>query len=199
VLFHYHFWTPHLEDMENFYKNQGFRVNQRLGKFEGTFQPFNPPLTWDDFKDKRILFRIIEMKKGNMNISFGYGKRVIFDHIGFLVTEAEKIKICENANVLNWKVEPGERRTFINTPHQFLIELQTHMDAIDGDGKKSDISKMVIATPTKGLKQDLAVLFGQVMQEIDHIHEEQLMLKSVKLSTVMDQEILDPNGVQINF
>src|SRR5690348_8851720 len=97
MLFHYHFWTPHLEAMENFYVAQGFRVHQRLGKFKGEFQSFNPPLTWDDFREKNILFRIIEMKKDNINITFGYGKRVMFDHIGFIVPDKEKEIICHNA------------------------------------------------------------------------------------------------------
>ncbi|MDQ1145960.1 hypothetical protein QE429_002787 [Bacillus sp. SORGH_AS 510] len=75
MLFHYHFWTPNLEEMENFYLNQGFRVSQRLGKYKGEFQSFNPPLSWDEFREQGVLFRIIEMKKGNVNISFGFGKR----------------------------------------------------------------------------------------------------------------------------
>lgn len=198
MLFHYHFWTPYVEEMESFYKSQGFRVNQRLGKYKGTFQTFNPPLSWDEFRDQGIIFRIIEMKKGNVNISFGFGKRVMFDHIGFLVTEEEKRQICENANFLNWKVELGERRTFITTPYQFLIELQTHLDAVDGDGQKAEIDKMHIATPQKGLEQDLKRLFGREVLEIQSIIETPVMLKRVFLPTIHQKELKDPNGVFIN-
>jgi catechol 2,3-dioxygenase-like lactoylglutathione lyase family enzyme len=199
VLFHYHFWTPHLEEMEKFYEDLGFRVNQRVGKYKGTFQTFNPPLSWDEFRDQGIIFRIIEMKKGNVNISFGFGKRIMFDHIGFLVTNEEKSKICENANLLNWKVELGERRTFITTPYQFLIELQTHLDAVDGDGKIAEIDKMVISTPIEGLEEDLEMLFGKKVLEIQSTIEEPVMLKEVKLSLVNKNDIIDPNGVQINL
>ncbi|MEO2076064.1 MAG: hypothetical protein ABGX20_11910 [Bacillus sp. (in: firmicutes)] len=198
MLFHYHFWTPNLEEMEKFYINQGFRVSQRLGKYKGVFQSFNPPLSWDEFREQGVLFRIIEMKKGNVNISFGFGKRVIFDHIGFLVTEDEKRKICENANSLKWKVEVGDRRTFISTPYQFLIELQTHLDAVDGDGLNADIHQMTIATSDDGLEQDLTILFGKKVPEIQNIFEDTVMLKEVILPTISEKEIKDPNGVLIH-
>lgn len=193
MLFHYHFWTPHLEEMEKFYEAQGFHVYQRLGRFEGEFQSFNPPLTWDDFREKNVLFRIIELKKDNINVTFGYGKRVIFDHIGFITTDAEKEVICKNASQLGWNVELGDRRTFITTPYKFLIELQTHLDAVDGDGREPSIEKMTIATKIKGLEKDLSLLFGrevpiQTSLE-DHVTLKEVIFKEFK------QSLVDPNGV----
>ncbi|MDZ5609942.1 hypothetical protein U2I54_23545, partial [Bacillus pseudomycoides] len=70
MLFHYHYWTPHLEEMENFYKNCGFRISTRIGKYNGEFQQFDPQLTWDDFRNQQILFLIIESIKCNINITF---------------------------------------------------------------------------------------------------------------------------------
>lgn len=64
MLFHYHFWTLYVEETEKFYVKNSFRVSLRMGKDEGEFHTFNPPLTWDDFRHQAIQFRIIELGKG---------------------------------------------------------------------------------------------------------------------------------------
>lgn len=56
LLFHYHFWTPYVEETEKFYIENGFRVSLRTGKYKGDFQTFNPPLMWDDFREKKDNF-----------------------------------------------------------------------------------------------------------------------------------------------
>lgn len=33
MLFHYHHWTPYIEQTEAFYVRLGFRVSQRIGKY----------------------------------------------------------------------------------------------------------------------------------------------------------------------
>jgi len=63
-LFHYHHWTPFLEEMETFYTENGFKLVQRMGNDKGKFKTLNPPLTWKDFRKKEITFRIIEVRKG---------------------------------------------------------------------------------------------------------------------------------------
>jgi hypothetical protein len=159
VLFHYHFWTPYVEETEKFYERNGFRISQRIGKYQGNFHMFNPPLEWDDFREKNILFRIIEVRKGSVNITFGYGKKITFDHIGFLVTEKEQKKICENADKMKWEVDQGERRTFITTPYQFRIELQTNKDVVDSITHPVRIQELKLETKKPGLENDLAMLF----------------------------------------
>ncbi len=104
---------------------QGFRVSLRAGKYDGEFQTFNPLLTWNDFREKEILFRIIEVRKGAVNITFGHGKKPVYDHIGYLVAKEQHDLICENARKAGWKVSVGERRTFLSTPYKFRVELQT--------------------------------------------------------------------------
>ncbi|PTY82912.1 hypothetical protein B5V90_18615, partial [Heyndrickxia sporothermodurans] len=79
MLFHYHFWTPYVEETEKFYEDNGFRISQRIGRYQGEFQEFNPPLKWEDLREKNILFRLIEARKGTINITSGYGKRIMFD------------------------------------------------------------------------------------------------------------------------
>ncbi|MBL5769351.1 hypothetical protein B5V88_11840 [Heyndrickxia sporothermodurans] len=160
MLFHYHFWTPYVEETEKFYEDNGFRISQRIGRYQGEFQEFNPPLKWEDFREKNILFRIIEARKGTINITFGYGKRIMFDHIGFLVSDKEREKICENAVKLSWKVDKRERRTFISTPYHFRIELQTNTDVVDSLNSKINLQELKLETKKAGLESDLLTLFG---------------------------------------
>lgn len=198
MLFHYHFWTPYVEETEEFYKKVGFTVSQRFGKHEGKFKSFNPPLDWNDFRDKNILFRIVEVKKGNINITFGYGKRVIFDHIGFLVSLEEHNTICKNADKLQWRKEIGERRSFISTPYNFKIELQTHLDAVDPTSSGS-IEKLLIVTKTEGLEEKLSVLFDKKVKEIKCIASNEVTIKNAFFTGELDLQSQDPNGVSIHI
>ena len=129
-LFHYHWWTPKVEEMERAYHDLGFETVQRVGRVNGEMQTFNPPKQWEDFKGKDITFRIVEMVKGQSNITFGYGKRDQFDHIGILVDEEEYVEVIRRAEELMWRVSEGERRTFILTPWKFRIELQKRKDVV---------------------------------------------------------------------
>ncbi|MDX5486552.1 hypothetical protein [Bacillus pumilus] len=45
----------------------GFEVKARFTK-DGSF---HPPLIWDDFREEQPTFRIVEMRKGQINITFG--------------------------------------------------------------------------------------------------------------------------------
>ncbi|WP_408006348.1 hypothetical protein ACJROX_16740 [Pseudalkalibacillus sp. A8] len=98
------------------------------------------------------MFRTIEMKKGKVNVTFGYGKRPSFDHIGFLITKDEHDAICDRASKMDWGVKIGERRTFLLSPYGFSIELQTHEDVIYQRNDTSSIQKMRISTNRNGLK-----------------------------------------------
>ncbi|MGP4079505.1 hypothetical protein ACTWQL_06270 [Pseudalkalibacillus sp. R45] len=195
MLFHYHYWTPNLEQMENHYLKLGFRVHQRNGKLNGKFDSFNPPLTWEDFKDKGILFRIIEMKKGNVNVTFGYGKRSTFDHIGFLVTEDEHDQLCQQADIMEWTVKTGERRTFISTPYDFSIELQTHRDVIDAQEDTSTIDKMKIVCAQAGLENDLKRLFNKKIDPIEAIIGNRTEILEIHISNIGLEQSEDPCGV----
>ncbi|MGM7702390.1 hypothetical protein ACSVDE_11750 [Pseudalkalibacillus sp. Hm43] len=145
-LFHYHWWTERPEEMEKFYERLGFETTLRVGRYNGEFQQFNPPLTWEDFRDKGIQFRIIEMVKGQTNITFGQGKRDMFDHIGVLVSDTEYKQIIDNATQLKWTVNEGERRTFVTTPWKFKIELQKRKEVVSEE-KHTFIENMTIRLP----------------------------------------------------
>ncbi|WP_251551095.1 hypothetical protein [Neobacillus muris] len=197
MLFHYHFWTPFVEETEKFYVDHGFRISQRIGKYQGDFQTFNPPLKWDDFREKKILFRIIEARKGAINITFGYGKRISFDHIGFLVSKTEQSEICENAAKMNWVVDQGERRTFIATPYHFRIELQTNKDAVDSLTAPINIQELLLTTKSTGLEKDLSLLFGHPVHTIKSVVGDVVTIKEAVFNDSFAEDLVDPNGVRI--
>lgn len=197
MLFHYHFWTPYVEETEKFYLENGFRISQRIGKYNGDFQAFNPPLTWDDFREKKILFRIIEARKGAVNITFGFGKKIMFDHIGFLVSEEDHGHICENAAKMNWEIDKGERRTFIATPYNFRIELQTNEDAVDSFNHQVKIKELTLTTKKAGLESDLFSLFGNSTYNISSEVGDVVTIKQAEIKTLISSPIVDPNGVEI--
>ncbi|WP_338781617.1 hypothetical protein [Metabacillus sp. FJAT-52054] len=192
MLFHYHYWTPYLEETEKFYTELGFTVHQRIGRLNGSFQSFNPPLVWEDFRENPPLFRIIEMKKGNINVTVGYGKKVMFDHIGFFVSKEEHGIVCEKARNLGWKVEEDERRTFISTPYGFRIELQTHPDVLAaGDAA---IEKMILSIRKEGLEKDLHRLFNRDVR-VFSVLDEEINVQQVVINGIVF--VKDPNGVSI--
>ena len=197
MLFHYHFWTPFLEETEKFYVENGFRITQRIGKYEGDFHEFNPPMQWDDFREKNILFRIIEVRKGQVNITFGYGKKVTFDHIGFLVSINEQNKICANAEKLNWVVARGDRRTFITTPYKFRVELQTNSNVVDDINDPFQILELKLETIKKGLENDLSILFDHPINEITSVVGDRVTIKKATINSTSSFNGLDPNGVTI--
>lgn len=196
MLFHYHLWTPFVEETERFYQKLGFRVTQRIGKQDGTFTSFDPPLDWDDFRHEKILFRIIEMKRGVINITFGYGKKVAFDHIGFWMTKAERLATLQRAETLGWTVQANERRTFIQTPYGFRIELQTHLDAIESRSG-DQLLQLEIATPKSGLAAMLHQLLERPVPEITTSAAEQTRLVDVTFSGEHARHEQDPNGLEV--
>ena len=165
-LFHYHWWTDKTEEMEKFYREQGFETKLRVGRYQGDMQPFNPPLTWDDFRDKQVAFRIIEMVNGQTNVTFGHGTKDRFDHIGILVSETEYKRILENAEALNWRVSEGERRTFISTPWRFRIELQLRMEVVS-DQNHTQIKAMEMDLPFQENPESIAHLLGLTIGQRD--------------------------------
>ncbi len=191
-LFHYHFWTDRVEETESYYRRLGFQVEGRYAMEKGTVTPYHPPLEWDDFRENALIFRIIEVRKGNINITFGAGKKPIFDHIGYLVTDEELKQLCNRADVMGWKTEAGARRTFIYTPYRFKIELQTRKDAVDGgDGS---LARLVIASPDEAFERGLERLFHREMEEISFVQGAQFYLQEVFMEGV-EGSSKDPNKV----
>ncbi|MDM5227382.1 hypothetical protein QUF73_14345 [Cytobacillus sp. NJ13] len=186
-----------MEETERFYVNNGFRIYQRIGKYQGDFQNFDPPLVWEDFREKKILFRIIEARKGSINITFGYGKKIIFDHIGFWVSEKEQELICQNADNMNWTVDRGERRTFITTPYSFRIELQSNKDIVDSMTDNIKIKELRLGTKKKGLEDDLSILFGKPVNSIKSIIGETVTIREAVIKGFSPKPLVDPNGVRI--
>ncbi len=157
--FHYHWWTDKVEEMEAWYRGIGFETRQRIGRANGTMREFNPPLEWEDFRQEEVQFRIIEMVQGQVNITFGQGKRDRFDHIGFLVDDREHNEVLKNAALLGWRVDEGERRTFISTPWRFRVELQRRKEAVRSEAYPS-LARLKLNIDRPGRLSALAELLG---------------------------------------
>jgi hypothetical protein len=197
MLFHYHFWTPFVEETEEFYKVNGFHVSQRMGRYQNEFQSFNPPQKWGDFRNKNIIFRIIEMKKGAINITFGFGKKVKFDHIGFLVSDNDNRDIIDSAKQMHLNVQANERRTFIGTPYGFRIELQTHHDAVESEDSPTKIKELEISTHSKDLLKFLNQLFNKEIPEIVLTFGDKTTITRAKMNNINLRTTTDPNGVTL--
>lgn len=197
MLFHYHFWTPNLEETEKFYIENGFRISLRLGKYQGDYQTFNPPLEWNDFREKDITFRIIEARKGAINITFGFGNRVMFDHIGFLANPKEPDVICNEARKISWKVRTNNRRTFISTPYGFRIELQSNMDAIDGTTDIARIEELELFVNNKEFEKDFSQLFNKKADNIHTVIGKTSTINKAVMSGILISNKIDPNGVSV--
>lgn len=197
MLFHYHFWTPFVEETEEFYKANGFYVSQRIGRYHDDFQSFNPPQTWENFRDKNILFRIIEMKKGAINITFGFGKKVKFDHIGFLLSDNDNRKIIDSAKQMHLNVQINERRTFIGTPYGFRIELQTHHNAVESEDSSTKIKELEISTASKDFPQFFIKLFNKDTPEIVPILGGKTTIIRAVMNNINLRSEIDPNGVTL--
>ncbi|KZE50728.1 hypothetical protein [Rossellomorea marisflavi] len=157
--FHYHWWTDKVEEMEAWYRGIGFETRQRIGRANGTMREFNPPLEWEDFRQEEVQFRIIEMVQGQVNITFGQGKRDRFDHIGFLVDDREHNEVLKNAALLGWRVDEGERRTFISTPWRFRVELQRRKEAVRSEAYPS-LARLKLNIDRPGRLSALVELLG---------------------------------------
>ncbi|WP_260412218.1 hypothetical protein [Alkalihalobacillus sp. TS-13] len=127
---------------------------------------------------------------------FGYGKRIIFDHIGFLVTKDEHDQLCQRAEILDWAVKTGERRTFIITPpYGFPIELQTHHDVIDAQDTSSTIDKMQIVCTQAGFENDLKRLFIKKIEPIEPIIDHRTDIQEIHISNIELKASKDPCSV----
>ncbi|MBR0607021.1 hypothetical protein [Bacillus safensis] len=190
-LFHYHYWTPFVEETEQAYRSLGFEVKGRFTK-DGSF---HPPLTWEDFREEQPTFRIIEMRKGQINITFGYSKKVMFDHIGFLVSDEEYDQLLAQAKELNWQIQAGERRTFLSTPLRLRLELQRRTDVIETG--TDALHAMTIAVPDLSQTPKVDQLLSPLHQPIHWQKGEQLSLLNVNMTNVDEMNTIDPNGVHI--
>ncbi|WP_298786696.1 hypothetical protein [uncultured Marinococcus sp.] len=197
MLFHYHHWTPYIEQTEAFYSRLGFRVSQRIGKYNGSYQSFDPPLGWDDFRGRPITFRIIEMRRGAVNITFGQGRRIMFDHIGYLVSERRLERICQQAETAGLRIQRGEKRTFISTSHSFRVELQTHQEAVDGLHSPFRLQSLSIETTTDGLEHEINQLLRPYSSRIQSLVTHRHALHSAQISHPAFEEVVDPNGVKL--
>jgi hypothetical protein len=80
------------------------------------------------FGPSPILFRIIEVIRGQVNVTFGAGTRDRFDHLGLLVDEEEHDAVLIQARLAGMMVSESEAWTFVHTAWGFRLELQRRRD-----------------------------------------------------------------------
>lgn len=175
TLFHYHCWTPNVEQMEKFYRDRGFEVTLRLAKDGNSYRQWNPPLEWNDFRDKLPQFRTVEVRHEKVNVTFGQGKRRRLDHIGFLVNEPTYHHTLLCANQLGLRIKEGERRTFVTVPWGLRIELQTREDVVDITSK-FHLRQLELTAPE--LKRDDAQLLGHLLGAETAVEPGTILIKS---------------------
>ncbi|MCM2990043.1 hypothetical protein M3580_12495 [Bacillus safensis] len=135
------------------------------------------------------------MRKGQINITFGYSKKILFDHIGFLVSNEEYDQLLAQAKVLNWPVQAGERRTFLSTPLRLRLELQRRTDVIETGNDA--LHAMTIAVPNLIHTPKVDQLLSPLNQPIHWQKGERLSLLDVVMTDIDKMETIDPNGVHI--
>lgn len=118
-------------------------------------------------------------------------------HIGFFVSKKEHDEVCDNAKKMNWKINVGERRTFIKTPYEFKIELQINTDVMDTFADIGEILKLKLVTKIKGLENDLEILFGKPINNISSIVGDKATIKEAVIKGFLSSNNVDPNGVRI--
>jgi len=112
-LFHYHHWTPLLDETERFYAEQGFTVT-------------------------RPEEQTLDVRKGVVHLTFSHGEATQFDHFGLLVTADEQAGILTRAAALGWEVQESAQGPRIQTPWGFHIELQLTEAMPDADTTRLD-------------------------------------------------------------
>ncbi|GGA70006.1 hypothetical protein [Ornithinibacillus halotolerans] len=196
-LFHYHHWTNQVEETEKFYVENGFEVSGRFAKVKDGMKTYHPPLQWDDFRKENPVFRIIEVRKGKVNVTFGAAKRIMFDHIGFLVSKEEHDELCNLARQFGWNVNEGDRRTFIGTPSRLRLELQQREDVVEGGSDFISSIEIVVKEPSH--VQDFTRFLGNKLENIKLTVGEQLALKKVLICGSSIGSAKSPNEVCIEF
>lgn len=136
------------------------------------------------------------------------GKRNQFDHIGFLVDHDEYKRILSNARQRGWKINEGDRRTFVATPWKFRIELQKRKNTVTND-EDMYIKRMSITLPFHQESPEvLAELFDAkaIREHPEHIkvmgdewclsfsHAEDLRLHSIEFDSQHSFQQVDPVG-----
>ncbi|MCO7124574.1 hypothetical protein NIE88_02110 [Sporolactobacillus shoreicorticis] len=137
------------------------------------------------------------MKKGAINITFGFGKKIKFDHIGFLMSDNDCQKIIDCAKKMHLNVLANERRTFVGTPYGFQIGLQTHHDAVESEDSSIKIKKSEISTVSKDLPKFFSKLFKKEIPEIVPILGEKTTLTRAVMNHITLKNELDPNGITL--
>ena len=73
--------------------------------------------------------------------------------------DLEHDEVLKNASLLGWRVDEGERRTFISTPWRFRVELQRRKEAVRSEAFPS-LARLELNIDRPGRLSALAELLG---------------------------------------
>lgn len=113
--------------------------------------------------------------------------------LGTIYTALSHFSTFRNrAPLLNRKVS-----SFIKTPYEFDIELQTHSDVVDWDDNIGKLERLKIMVKVTGLEKDLIELFGKEVQSIQSVIGEKTTIKEAVIKGFLSTKKVDPNGVRV--
>ncbi|WP_022794390.1 hypothetical protein [Marinococcus halotolerans] len=197
-LFHYHFWTTEIEETEAFYSTHGFEVVGRFALENYRIKRYDPPLAWDNFRDKGLTFRMIEMSLGQVRVTFGAGRMNTFGYFGYRVNREEHAGILRRAKEHGWGITKKERRTFLQPSTGPKIQLDRAEELPIGG--KEELESVLITSPEPYDSNDWQTVLGAealvpAWQEKRAFELEKVVIQGAeKMETVQD-----PNGVYLEF
>lgn len=144
-LFHVHYNTPHVDELEAALASRGLPLVRRFGQRNGEHDSLSPdePVP-DDWQ-----FRLETLRRGYVDLSLAPGNRHQFNHFG--VCTASFDAVVERAEAAGWSVrDPAGRRTFLRTPWRFRVELHRDGDDVErslGAWNDAHLSRIELVVP----------------------------------------------------
>ena len=167
-LFHLHYNTPDVGQLESALETAGLPLYRRFGWAEDDLLALSPtdpvPAGWRLYVET--------LQQGYANLTLGLGGRFRFDHLGIYASEFDAI--VERAEAAGWSVRDKDgRRPFLTTPWRFRIEIHPEGDDVEGelgcwaDAHLEEIRLVVpdAAPVRRGLDAVLGPVSGLVVEE----------------------------------
>jgi hypothetical protein len=127
-LFHYHVLSRAVRELEQRYEALGFRLVARYGTLGGEQVAAGPGQGWDELDLGGFRHRLTELERGGVNVVVQPGRtpESLVDHVGVLLSPAERETVLERAGAAGLRVQDrGGRRTFVATGAGYRLELRS--------------------------------------------------------------------------
>ncbi|ELZ91531.1 hypothetical protein C440_14494 [Haloferax mucosum ATCC BAA-1512] len=118
-IFHLHYHVPDVDTAATALELHGIDPVARFGSVDGDSRALSPA----DAVPDGFRLRLQTNRGGAVDVTLTPGPHVAFDHLGVVV--ADLPAVVSRATERGWSVTENERRTFLVTPWEFRIELQS--------------------------------------------------------------------------